>query len=57
MKRLRALADRVALDVLALAGLGLVSYGAWQVPGGWGAVLGPVILGLGLLAAVRFGTH
>lgn len=57
MKRLRELINAVALDALALGGLACVAYGASQVPGGWGAVLGPVVLGLGLLAAVRYGAR
>lgn len=57
MTRLRQLLDRWGLDALALAGLGLLSHGAWQIPGGWGEVAGPIVLGLGLLATVRYGTH
>jgi hypothetical protein len=57
MTRLRALVAMYALDTLAVAAWGLVSFGAAQVPGGWGAVLGPVVLGLGLLATVRFGAR
>lgn len=57
MTRFAALLRAYALDGLALAGLVFLSYGAWQVPGGWGNVVGPVVLGLGLLATVRFGTR
>jgi len=44
-------------DALVIAGLATIAYGAWQVPGGWGAVLGPIALGLGLMATVRFGSR
>lgn len=57
MTRLRAALGRYALDVLAIAGWILVAAGAARVPGGWGDVLGPVVLGLGLLATVRFGSR
>jgi hypothetical protein len=56
MIRVRALVKDVAADALALGGLLLVAYGFGQWPG-WGTVLGPVVLGLGLLATVRFGTR
>lgn len=43
------------LDALVVAGAALVADGAWHVPAPWGDVLGPVVLGAGLIAAVRFG--
>jgi hypothetical protein len=57
LRRAAAIAGRSVLDVLAIVGLLLVAYGAGQAPAPWGAVLAPVILGLGLLATVRFGSH
>lgn len=59
MTRLRsavAVARGSALDVMAIAGLLLVAFGAAQLPAPWGAVFGPVVLGTGLLATVRFGS-
>lgn len=57
LNRLRRLASDVALDALTIAGLALVSYGAWHAPAPWGDVAGPIILGLGLIATVRLGAH
>lgn len=57
LNRLRKVATEYALDLLTIAGLGLVAYGAWHMPGGWGEVAGPVILGIGLIATVRLGSR
>jgi len=57
LNRLRTLATEYALDLLTIAGLALVAYGAWHMPGGWGEVAGPAILGLGLIATVRLGSR
>jgi hypothetical protein len=56
IRLLRAIAAYVP-DALALAGLGLIAYGASRIPEPWGPVLAPIVLGLGLLAAVRYGAR
>lgn len=53
MNRLRRAASDAAPDVLVLAGLGLVAYGAFLLS----PPFGPIVLGLGLIAAVRLGTR
>lgn len=57
MSRLRALLAKYVLDAVVVAGYGLIAYGAGQIPEPWGAVLGPVVLGLGLVATVRLGAR
>jgi hypothetical protein len=56
LARARAAANGATLDVLALAGLVLIAFGAWHVPGGWGDVLGPIVLGCELILTVRLGS-
>lgn len=48
---------RATPDLLSVAGIATLAYGAAQAPSPWGVVLGPVVLGLGLLAAVRYGSR
>lgn len=57
MTRLRRALAGLMLDVVALAGLVLVAYGFAQMPAPWGPILAPIVLGLGLLAAVRLGAR
>lgn len=55
MRRLLIQLGAWRFDALVVAGAALVADGAWHVPAPWGDVLGPVVLGAGLIAAVRFG--
>lgn len=48
---------RATPDLLSIAGVATLAYGAAQTPSPWGAVLGPLVLGIGFLAAVRYGTR
>lgn len=48
---------RATPDLLSIAGIASLAYGAAQAPSPWGAVLGPLVLGAGLLAAVRWGSR
>ena len=57
MTRVRDALRASSLDLLAIAGLVLVAFGASQLPAPWGAVFGPVVLGAGILAVVRFGSR
>jgi len=57
IRRALSAARHNALDGLAIAGLALIAYGLGQAPPPWGGVLGPTALGLGLVAAVRYGTR
>ena len=56
MNPLRAI-SRYGLDILAVTGLGLVAYGLGQAPAPWGAMLAPLVLGLGLIGAARYGAR
>jgi hypothetical protein len=53
VSRLAFAARRFGGDLLVLAGLVLVAYGAGQ----FAAPLGPIVLGLGLILAVRLGAR
>jgi len=57
IRRALSAARNNALDGLAVAGLALIAFGLGQAPEPWGGVLGPVALGIGLVAAVRYGTR
>jgi hypothetical protein len=57
MTRLLNALSKFGPDALAIAGLGLVAFGLAQAPAPWGMILGPIALGLGLIAAVRFGSR
>lgn len=48
---------RATPDLLSIAGIAALAYGAAQTPAPWGAVLGPLVLGVGFLAAVRYGAR
>lgn len=53
LRRVTSVARRYILDAIALAGLGLLAYGLGQ----YSSPLLPIVLGLGLLASVRFGSR
>lgn len=53
LRRAATLVRASAFDALALGGLALLAYGL----GLYSPPLAPIVLGLGLLAAVRFGTR
>ena len=53
MNRLLFAARRFGGDLLVVAGLCLVAFGAGQ----YAAPLGPIVLGLGLILAVRLGAR
>jgi hypothetical protein len=55
MTRLRALIVRSLDDVVALLGISLIAFGLGQLPPPWGAVAGPIALGLGLIGSVAAG--
>lgn len=57
LARLDRVRQATTNDALALGGLILVAFGLGQAPAPWGAVLGPVALGLGLIATVRLGAR
>lgn len=57
LHRAAAYARRTTPDVLVLVGIALLAYGFGQAPAPLGGMLGPIVLGLALVAAVRFGTR
>lgn len=56
MNRLRSGLRSIAEDVPVLTSVGLVTYGSSNLPAPWGAVVAPIVLGVGLFLAWRYGS-
>jgi hypothetical protein len=53
LRRARARLLRLSGEALGWVGVALIAYGLSHIPGWWGAVLPPLIIGAALLAAAR----